>query len=197
MCLCQAPGIRCRSIGVRTEDGAGALHLEGCVMIFRASFYWVVPYVTGTFLSALLVCTCLLAKQTFWPTQYYHPSFYLFVYLAASGLGCSGWALCCVVGDLPLQWILELWHTSSVVVACRLSCSMAGGILIPWPGIEPSSPALQGRFLTSGPQGKSPSFFSMWRNWGRMKTRGWFKVTQLISVSILDLNPGSMVPWAS
>ena len=30
-----------------------------------------------------------------------------------------------------------------------------------------------------------------------MKTRGWFKVTQLISVSILDLNPGSMVPWAS
>ena len=30
-----------------------------------------------------------------------------------------------------------------------------------------------------------------------MKTCGWFKVTQLISVSILDLNPGSMVPWAS
>ena len=32
---------------------------------------------------------------------------------------------------------------------------MAHGILVPWPGIEPVSPALQGRFLTTGPPGKS------------------------------------------
>ena len=30
------------------------------------------------------------------------------------------------------------------------------GILGPQPGIEPLSPALQGRFLTTGPPGKSP-----------------------------------------
>ena len=36
-----------------------------------------------------------------------------------------------------------------VVVAGRLSCSGACGILVPCPGIEPVSPALQGRFLTT------------------------------------------------
>ena len=30
------------------------------------------------------------------------------------------------------------------------------GILVPQPGIEPMTPALQGRFLTTGPPGKSP-----------------------------------------
>ena len=42
----------------------------------------------------------------------------------------------------------------SVVAVCGLRCSVACGILVPWPGIEPSSPALQGGFLT-GPPGKS------------------------------------------
>ena len=37
----------------------------------------------------------------------------------------------------------------------RLSCSEACGILVPWPGIEPMSPALQGRFLTTKPPRKS------------------------------------------
>ena len=32
---------------------------------------------------------------------------------------------------------------------------MACGLLVPWPGIEPTSPGLQGRFLTTGPPGKS------------------------------------------
>ena len=41
------------------------------------------------------------------------------------------------------------------VVAHRLSCPGACGILLPSPGTEPSSVALQGRFLTSGPPGKS------------------------------------------
>ena len=51
-----------------------------------------------------------------------------------------------------------LVHRLSLVVACRLSCSEACGILVPWPGIEPSSPVLQGRFLF-GPWGKSPRLF--------------------------------------
>ena len=36
---------------------------------------------------------------------------------------------------------------------------MAWGILFSLPGTEPVSPALQGRFLTTGPSGKSQTFF--------------------------------------
>ena len=41
----------------------------------------------------------------------------------------------------------------SLVVACKLGCLTALGILIPSPGIDPTSPALQGKFLTAGHQG--------------------------------------------
>ena len=44
--------------------------------------------------------------------------------------------------------------TGSVGVACGLGCSMACGILVPQPGIEPKSPALQGGFLTTEPPDK-------------------------------------------
>ena len=44
-----------------------------------------------------------------------------------------------------------------MVAACRLSYSMACGILFPRPGIEPESPALQGEFLTTGLPEKSLS----------------------------------------
>ena len=53
---------------------------------------------------------------------------------------CGAWALECV---------------GSVVVACGFSCPTACGILVPQPGIEPKSPALEGEFLTTGPPGKS------------------------------------------
>ena len=42
-----------------------------------------------------------------------------------------------------------------LVVAHGLRCSKACGILVPWPGIKPTSLALQGRFLTTRPPGKS------------------------------------------
>ena len=43
------------------------------------------------------------------------------------------------------------------VVAVRgLICPVACEILVPRPGIEPSSTALEGGFLTTGPPGKSP-----------------------------------------
>ena len=38
-----------------------------------------------------------------------------------------------------------------LVVAPGLSCSVACGILVPQPGIEPTCPELQGEFLISGP----------------------------------------------
>ena len=42
-----------------------------------------------------------------------------------------------------------------IVVAHKLSCSTACEILVPGPGIEPMSPALQGGFVTTGLPGKS------------------------------------------
>ena len=45
------------------------------------------------------------------------------------------------------------WLCWVFVVACELSCPEASGILAPGPGTEPVSPALQGRFLTTGPSG--------------------------------------------
>ena len=41
------------------------------------------------------------------------------------------------------------------VAACRLSCPTACEILVPQPGIEPMSPALEGGFLITGLPGKS------------------------------------------
>ena len=68
----------------------------------------------------------------------------LFISLAASGLHC-------------ITWYLSLRGTDFLVVVHGLSCSAVGGILVPWSEIEPMSAALQGRFLTTGPPGKSPS----------------------------------------
>ena len=50
-------------------------------------------------------------------------------------------------------WVPE--RAGSVVAARRLSCPTACGILVPRPGIEPASPALEGRLLTTAPPGKS------------------------------------------
>ena len=44
------------------------------------------------------------------------------------------------------MWVLQF-------VALGLRCPMACGISVPQPGIEPTSPALEGRFLTPGPPG--------------------------------------------
>ena len=53
----------------------------------------------------------------------------------------------------------QLWFAGLVVVAFRLSCSVACGILVLWPGIESASPALVGGFLTTGPPGESHFYF--------------------------------------
>jgi len=49
-------------------------------------------------------------------------------------------------------WGLE--RAGSIVVPHGFSCPVAGGILVPRPGIKPTSPPLEGEFLTTGPQGK-------------------------------------------
>ena len=55
---------------------------------------------------------------------------------------CGTWA----------QW----WLCSGLVAPA------ACGILGPWPRIEPVSPALQGRLLTTGPPGKSRNFWTFY-----------------------------------
>ena len=75
---------------------------------------------------------------------------YLYIYLASLSLGCGTRDLHC------LMWHLSWQGTDSPVVAWRLSCSEACGILVPPPGIKPS--ALQGRRLTTEPPEKSHAF---------------------------------------
>ena len=53
----------------------------------------------------------------------------------------------------------------SSVVASRLSCSVARGILVPQTGMEPVSPALQRGFLITGPPGKSAECLFHARKW--------------------------------
>ena len=50
---------------------------------------------------------------------------------------------------IPFLFITYLWPQRLFIAACRLSCPVAYGILVPRPGIEPMSPALEGGFLTT------------------------------------------------
>ena len=74
-------------------------------------------------------------------------------------------------------WSQTLGLQASVAAACILSSCSVGASLpcsmwdLPGPGIKPVSPALAGRFLTTGPPGKSPEstllmihvFYLLWR----------------------------------
>ena len=68
--------------------------------------------------------------------------FLTFIYFAALGLSCGTRNL-----SLPCAGF-------SLVAARGLSCPAARGILVPQPGMEPTSPALEGGFLTTGPREK-------------------------------------------
>ena len=59
--------------------------------------------------------------------------------------------------DLNQSLYLWLCQVGSVVVAHGLRCPAAYGILVPWLGLEPTSAALESKFLTTGPPGKSQS----------------------------------------
>ena len=68
---------------------------------------------------------------------------YLFICLAASDLSCGTRDLCCVLQDLSLR------SMDSLIVSCKLSArvafsfSTACGIVVPRPGINLESPALE------------------------------------------------------
>ena len=73
-------------------------------------------------------------------------SFQLNLSLVTLGFSGEGHSCC-------RAWALE--HVGSGVAAHGLRCLPACEKLVLWPGIEPMSSALQGRCLTTGPQGKS------------------------------------------
>ena len=52
--------------------------------------------------------------------------------------------------------LFYFWLCQVSVVFLGFSCSLTHGILISQPGIEPTSPTLEGRFLTTGPPGSVP-----------------------------------------
>ena len=52
-----------------------------------------------------------------------------------------------------------IWLCQVLATAWGLHCSTTCGILVPWPGIKPASPALEGGFLTTRPPGKSQDTF--------------------------------------
>lgn len=67
--------------------------------------------------------------------------FFIFIYLAVSGLSRRTW-------DLLLQRTDSgCGATGSVGAVCKVSCREAGGILPPQAGIDPTSTALQGGFF--------------------------------------------------
>ena len=98
--------------------------------------------------------------------------------VAASGgyssLRCVGFSLggfsCCRARALGAQAsvvvALGLSSCGSWALECRLSsCGARAQLLrgmcdLPGPGLEPVSPELAGRFLTTAPPGKPPSSFS-------------------------------------
>ena len=97
-------------------------------------------------LSSLLDINCLGIFYYFFLLLYLIFFQNVSIYLAVSGLIVPLGILCC--GERTLQLC-----TGSRTHG--LNSSAASGILIPRPGLEPSSTTLQGRFLITGPPGKS------------------------------------------
>ena len=101
----------------------------------------------------------------------------LFIYLTVSSLSWGTWCLCWVTQDLSLQCIegsMGLYESP-----------IAYGILIPWAGIKPNSPLLQGGFWTTGPPRKSPQISLL-----IIITMHW----QLLVISMIKFS--SVLGWA-
>ena len=79
--------------------------------------------------------------------------------LAASPISSSPSCLCSDLepGDSWAGLSTLLFFFLIYLAASGLSCSAAFEILVPSPGMDPASPALQGRFLTTGPPGNPMS----------------------------------------
>ena len=110
----------------------------------------------GRNLHTVFCMAALFYISTKGRTQSFYFIFLMFIYLTALGLSCG-------------TWHLLLWTARTPAVVCPTACN-----LVPQPRIEPTSSALQGRFLTTGPPGKSRGRNSLhlwffggpcWRAW--------------------------------
>ena len=101
----------------------------------------------------------------FFPNVFFKKIFYLFgcigsqLWHAGSFIVVRGLLSLVAACGLQSAQAQQLQRVGSLVVACGLSCPVTCGILVSPPGIEPMSPALEGRFLTTGPPGKSLSLY--------------------------------------
>ena len=85
----------------------------------------------------------------------------IFIYLAAPGLSCSTWDLCCHVQVLhcSMRDLLVMVHGIFSCGMWTLSCGMWD--LVPWPGIKPEPPALGVWSLSHWTTREVPGLFSM------------------------------------
>ena len=90
---------------------------------------------------------------------YFKECFYLLIYFWLHWVFVSAdriFFCCSVQASLAVAHAGVSSRARGLVVAVQgLRCLGACGILVPQPGIEPSSPALEDGFLTPGPPGKS------------------------------------------
>ena len=63
------------------------------------------------------------------------------------------------------MYLFKFWLCWIFLAACRFSYPETCRIVVPWPGIKPSSPALEDEFLITGPPSRSPGCAS-WANSG-------------------------------
>ena len=124
------------------------------------------------------ICHTLFFKLI--ATLFIYLFIYLSIYLAVLGLHCCAWAfsscgerglLFIVVASLVTEHGLQAHGLSSCgaqALQRRLSrCGTQAQLLrgmwyLPGPGLEPMSPALAGRFLTTAPPGKPCSVAFQW-----------------------------------
>ena len=70
----------------------------------------------------------------------------------------------------------SLWHLgASLVAAPTLSCPVAYGILVPWPGIEFMSLPLEGIFLSTHHQASPKAFVMFWNKSRTWRHWSWFQ----------------------
>ena len=106
--------------------------------------------------------SCILQPLSPILARLFTPFFLIFICLAALSLHCSTRDLCCVLRGLSSRCINSL-----AVVHGLSSCSMWAQLphsmwtsQFPNQGLTLHPAAVQGRFLTTGPLRKSPTFYS-------------------------------------
>ena len=101
---------------------------------------------------------------------------------------CCQWKTSCFLffsflfSKFGLHWFFV---AGCLITVLRLSCSVACGILVPQPEIEPKFPTLEGAFLTTAPPGK---FLDRWNLQGNISPKWSFLYSILRMLVILKLD---------